>query len=462
MNNQDTIVAIATPSGMGAIAVLRLSGVEAIAIVSKVFFSKKKDAKNLSEAQGYTIHFGEIRDNNHLVDEVLVSIFRAPNSYTGEDTVEVSCHGSVYIQQALLQLFLRNGARMAEAGEFTMRSFFNGKMDLSQAEAVADLIHSENAASAQVALSQMRGGFSQELAQLREELITFASLIELELDFSEEDVEFANRAQLTTLLENIRRVLVSLSESFALGNVIKNGIPVAIVGAPNAGKSTLLNALLREERAIVSEIAGTTRDTIEDEIQLGGLTFRFIDTAGLRDTTDQIESIGIRKAYEKIDQAQIVVFIYDASRPESEIATEYAALMQRTRGKSTLVLANKSDLVNGQSRPSFLQKNQVFITLAAAKNEGVVKVTAALVNQVETAALSNNQVVVTNARHYQNLIQALSAVDRIREGMDAGISGDFLALDVREALRYLGNITGAIEVDRDILGSIFGKFCIGK
>lgn len=455
MQNNDPIIAIATPSGMGAIAMLRLSGLGVIDAVNAVFYGKK----DLSSQPGYTVHFGEIRDNDAVVDDVLITLFRAPRSFTGEDTVEISCHGSTFIQQRLLHLFLKRGIRMAEAGEFTMRGFFNGKMDLSQAEAVADLIHSENEASAKVALQQMRGGFSAELASLREQLINFASLIELELDFSEEDVEFANREQLQSLLTNIEKVVRGLSESFSLGNVIKNGIPVAIVGAPNAGKSTLLNALLRDERAIVSAIAGTTRDTIEDEIQLAGLTYRFIDTAGLRDTQDTIEQIGIRKAYEKIDQAYIVLFIYDATQDESTLQRDYDNIAARCTDKTLLVLANKTDLLPAV-KPSFMQ--HAFIPLSAAQGLGVDDLQDALANAVETDALSNNEVVVTNARHYQNLEQTLSVICRIKENMGAGVSGDFLALDVREALRYLGNITGAIEVDRDILGTIFGKFCIGK
>ncbi|MCH8546222.1 MAG: tRNA uridine-5-carboxymethylaminomethyl(34) synthesis GTPase MnmE [Cryomorphaceae bacterium] len=455
MENNQPIIAIATPSGMGAIAVLRLSGKGVIDIVDGVFHGKK----SLSQQKGYTVHFGEIKDGDQVMDEVLVTLFRAPKSFTGEDVVEISCHGSTYIQQRLLHLFIEKGVRMAEPGEFTMRGFFNGKMDLSQAEAVADLIHAESEASAKVALQQMRGGFSEELAGLREQLINFASLIELELDFSEEDVAFADRDQLHQLLDNIVKVVRSLSESFRLGNVIKNGIPVAIVGAPNAGKSTLLNALLKEERAIVSEIAGTTRDTIEDEIQLGGLTYRFIDTAGIRETQDTIESIGIKKAYEKIDLAHIVLFLFDARLPLEDIKRDYNDIKGRCKHKTLIVLANKSDL-HEVEKPAFIE--HPFINMSAATGTGTDEVLRALTNAVETNALSNNEVVVTNARHFQNLEQTLAVINRIKEGLSNGISGDFLAQDVREALRYLGNITGAIEIDRDILGTIFGKFCIGK
>jgi tRNA modification GTPase len=455
MITKDTIIAIATPPGMGAIAVLRLSGETAIAEVAAVY----KGKSDLQKAPGYSLHYGSIMDDNATLDEVIISIFRAPKSYTGEDVVEISCHGSTYIQQALLNLFLQRGVRLAEPGEFSMRSFFNGKMDLSQAEAVADLIHSESAASAKIALQQMRGGFSKELAALRDQLIYFASLIELELDFAEEDVEFANREQLQQLLDEIEAVVLRLSSSFALGNAIKNGIPVSIVGAPNAGKSTLLNALLQDERAIVSEIAGTTRDTIEDEMEIDGLRFRFIDTAGLRDTDDAIESIGIRKAYEKIQQAEIVLFLYDATKQSEEIEREYRELCARTEAKSMMVIANKSDLRQVE-KPQFIE--HPFFHVSAAQQDGLDELQNALVQMVKGSSQIGQEVIVTNARHFQNLDFTLQTVRRIRENMLMGVTGDFLALDVREALRYLGNITGAIEIDRDILGTIFGKFCIGK
>jgi tRNA modification GTPase len=455
MITKDTIIAIATPPGMGAIAVLRLSGETAIAEVAAVY----KGKSGLQKAPGYSLHYGSIMDGSATLDEVVISIFRAPKSYTGEDVVEISCHGSTYIQQALLNLFLQRGVRLAEPGEFSMRSFFNGKMDLSQAEAVADLIHSESAASAKIALQQMRGGFSKELAALRDQLIYFASLIELELDFAEENVEFANREQLQQLLDEIEAVVLRLSSSFALGNAIKNGIPVSIVGAPNAGKSTLLNALLQDERAIVSEIAGTTRDTIEDEMEIDGLRFRFIDTAGLRDTDDAIESIGIRKAYEKIQQAEIVLFLYDATKQPEEIEREYRELCARTEGKSMMVIANKSDLRQVQ-KPHFIE--HPFFHVSAAQQDGLDELQNALVQMVKGSSQIGQEVIVTNARHFQNLDLTLQTIRRIRENMLMGVTGDFLALDVREALRYLGNITGAIEIDRDILGTIFGKFCIGK
>ncbi|MDX5448491.1 MAG: tRNA uridine-5-carboxymethylaminomethyl(34) synthesis GTPase MnmE [Bacteroidota bacterium] len=460
-HREDTIVAIATPSGMGAIAVLRISGPDSISLVDSVFRNPSGTRKDLKLKPGYSVHFGAIHDGDTLIDEVLCTMFRAPHSYTGEDTVEISCHGSTFIQRELLQLFLRKGARLADPGEFTLRAFLHGKMDLSQAEAVADLIASENQASADVALRQMRGGFSKELSDLREQLIQFASLIELELDFSEEDVEFANRDQLTDLLNRIRQVLKRLQDSFALGNAIKNGIPVAIVGAPNAGKSTLLNALLKEERAIVSDIAGTTRDVIEDEIHLGGLTFRFIDTAGLRDTSDHVESIGIRKAYEKVDQASIVLYLVDLAHPPFDIADRIQQIRERAGNKPVILLGNKADRVRDET-PDWITEVDHYLPISALSGEGLEEVQQALLDQVETSALSNNEVVVTNARHYQNLVQAFEAIQRVQGGLESGISGDLLAQDVREALRYLGNITGEIDVDRDILGTIFGKFCIGK
>ena len=459
MLRNDVICALATPAGMGAIAVIRLSGENCIPLVDQVFKSPG-GKKKLALQQGYTVHFGSIIDENQVLDEVLVTLFREPHSFTGEDSVEISCHGSVLIQNKILQLLISTGARLADPGEFTMRAFMNGKMDLSQAEAVADLIAAENDAAHKVALQQMRGGFSKEIEQLREELINFASLIELELDFAEEDVEFADRSNLVALLVKINRVLLKLIQSFAVGNVIKNGIPVAIVGAPNAGKSTLLNALLNEERAIVSDIAGTTRDTIEDEIHLGGITFRFIDTAGLRDTVDEIESIGIRKAFEKIDHANVVLYLYDAANPPTDLEEHLSAILKRAGTKPVLVLANKVDSAQNVGQPAgdFAR----FLEIAAKNNQGIEELQHALLEVVGIAAISNNDVIVTNTRHYEALQKALAAVDQVIEGINHQLTTDLLAEDVREALRHLGNITGAIEVDRDILGTIFSKFCIGK
>lgn len=459
MLRNDTICALATPSGIGAIAVIRLSGESAIELTDAVFKSPN-GRKKLSEQPGYTAHFGSIVDHAEVVDEVLVTVFKAPHSFTGENSIEISCHGSPLIQNKILQLLIKTGARMADPGEFTMRAFINGKMDLSQAEAVADLIAAENEAAHKVALQQMRGGFSKEIDQLREELINFASLIELELDFAEEDVEFADRSNLSELLEKINRVLLRLIQSFAVGNVIKNGIPVAIVGAPNAGKSTLLNALLNEERAIVSDIAGTTRDTIEDEIHLGGITFRFIDTAGLRETVDEIETIGIRKAFEKIDHANVVLYLYDAANPPQDLEEHLRAIITRAKNKPVIVLANKVDRATAVSKPKADYTR--FLEISAKNKQGIEELQHALLEVVGIAAITNNDVIVTNTRHYEALQKALAAVDQVIEGIHHNLTTDLLAEDVREALRHLGNITGAIEVDRDILGTIFGKFCIGK
>ena len=459
MLRNDTICALATPSGVGAIAVIRLSGEDALTVVDAVFKSPN-EKKKLANQKGYTVHFGQILKNGEVLDEVLATVFTAPHSFTGENSVEISCHGSPLIQNKILQLLIENGARMADPGEFTMRAFMNGKMDLSQAEAVADLIAAENDAAHKVALQQMRGGFSKEIAGLREELINFASLIELELDFAEEDVEFADRTRMSGLLETISVVLLRLIQSFALGNVIKNGIPVAIVGAPNAGKSTLLNALLNEERAIVSEIAGTTRDTIEDEIHLGGITFRFIDTAGLRQTADEIESIGIRKAFEKIDQARVVLYLFDASAPPADLQTHLHEIVARAGNKPVLVLATKID--KGIADLDLDLKGLRLLNISAKTKAGIEELHHALLEVVGIAAISNNEVIVTNTRHYEALQKSLVAIDLVKEGISHQLTTELLASEVREALRHLGNITGAIEVDRDILGNIFSKFCIGK
>ena len=398
-------------------------------------------------------------DGKRMVDEVVVTLFKNPHSYTGEDVVEVSCHGSTFIQKELLHLFLRSGARMAKPGEFTLRAFVNGKMDLSQAEAVADLISSDDEASHQVALQHMRGGFSSELIELRTELINFASLIELELDFAEEDVEFANRDQLLTLLGKMDRALEKLVNSFDLGNVIKEGIPVAIVGAPNVGKSTLLNALLNEERAIVSDIAGTTRDTVEDEIHLGGLTFRFIDTAGIRETQDEIESIGIKRSLEKVDQSKVVLYLFDASEYNEEVKKNIDLLLERAVNKPVLIVANKSDKLK---QPLDLSKAyDHFLPLSAKNKKGIEDLQNALLNLIETGALKSDETIVTNSRHYEALTKSLAAIHRIQEGVHQGISGDFMAQDIREALFHLGEITGEVTTD-DLLGNIFQNFCIGK
>ncbi|MCK5443301.1 MAG: tRNA uridine-5-carboxymethylaminomethyl(34) synthesis GTPase MnmE [Maribacter sp.] len=466
----DMIIALATPSGAGAIAVIRISGTNVIHFVNPFFKSIRP--KDLTQQKSHTIHLGHIVDGNRTLDETLVSIFKGPNSYTGEDVVEISCHGSPYIQQQLIQLFLRNGCRMADAGEFTLRAFLNGKLDLSQAEAVADLIASENEASHQIAMQQMRGGFSNEIKKLRDELLNFASLIELELDFAEEDVEFADRAQFKDLLFRIRKVLKGLIDSFAVGNVIKNGIPVAIVGEPNVGKSTLLNALLNEERAIVSEIAGTTRDTIEDEISIGGIGFRFIDTAGIRDTQDVVESIGIKRTFEKMKQAQVVVYLLDASSAGSKqssfegVITEIGKIRNKYPQKPLILVGNKVD------RLSEMQRNiqdvtlnaiegATFQALSAKTGEGVEALKTQLLEFVNTGALRNNETIVSNTRHYNALLKALEEVEKVQLGMDDEISGDLLAIDIRQALYHFGEITGEITSD-DLLGNIFANFCIGK
>lgn len=456
----DPIVALATPSGAGAIAVIRVSGSDAISIGASVFQSVRN--KDLGAQKSHTLHLGHIADGEKLIDEVLVSVFKGPNSYTGENTIEISCHGSSYIQQQIIQLLLRKGCRMANPGEFTLRAFLNGKIDLSQAEAVADLISSDNEASHQIAMQQMRGGFSSEIAQLRVELLNFASLIELELDFSEEDVEFADRSQFRELLERIELVLKRLIDSFAVGNVIKNGIPVAIVGEPNVGKSTLLNALLNEERAIVSDIAGTTRDTIEDEITIGGIGFRFIDTAGIRETKDAVESIGIQRTFEKMAQAQVVVYLIDTAGADfGQANREIEKIRSQYPLKPLVVVGNKSDkLSEGQKRE--LEREIAGILLLSAKQKtGVEALKQLLLSFVNTGALRNNETIVTNTRHYDSLLKALEEIQKVRFGLQTNLSSDLMAIDIREALYHFGTITGQVTND-ELLGNIFANFCIGK
>ncbi len=470
MFSNESIIALATPAGAGAIAVIRISGQDAIQIASKHFKSIK--GKKLMEQKSHTILLGHIVDGNRVLDEVLLSVFKGPNSYTGENIIEISCHGSTYIQQEIIQLFLRNGCKTAEPGEFTLRAFLNGKIDLSQAEAVADVIASDNAASHQIAIQQMRGGFSNEIKELRAELMNFASLIELELDFAEEDVEFANRDQFQDLINRIQLVLKRLIDSFAVGNVLKNGIPVAIVGEPNVGKSTLLNSLLNEDRAIVSDIAGTTRDTIEDEISIDGIGFRFIDTAGIRETIDIVEGIGIKKTFEKIKQAQVVLFLVDGSQLTADSALEKLKIeVEKIKNlyplKSVLILVNKFDLLNEaailnlktQLKTDNLQQSTIFIS--AKMGEGVEDLKSELLSLINTGALRNNETIVTNSRHYNSLLKALEEIQKVQNGMDAGFSGDLLAIDIRQALYYFGEITGEISSD-DLLGNIFANFCIGK
>ncbi|WP_281638295.1 tRNA uridine-5-carboxymethylaminomethyl(34) synthesis GTPase MnmE [Flavobacterium marginilacus] len=470
MIQNDSIVALATPSGAGAIAIIRISGENAIAIGHSVFRSIKN--KDLTQQKSHTLHLGHIIDGQKTLDEVLVSVFKGPNSYTGENTIEISCHGSTYIQQQIIQLLLRKGCRMADAGEFTLRAFLNGKLDLSQAEAVADLISSDNEASHQIAMQQMRGGFSNEIAKLREELLNFASLIELELDFAEEDVEFADRAQFHELLNRIEFVLKRLIDSFAVGNVIKNGIPVAIVGEPNVGKSTLLNALLNEERAIVSEIAGTTRDTIEDELVIGGIGFRFIDTAGIRETADVVESIGIKKTFEKIDQAQVVLYLADGRQLSvNEKLDNLLIEINKTQNlypqKPILVIINKKDLLSKEMTEVIEAKlatnNQQpkTIYISAKERIGVDDLKNELLSFVNTGALRNNETIVTNTRHYDSLLKALDEIQKVKFGLESNLSSDLMALDIKEALYQFGMITGQVTND-ELLGNIFANFCIGK
>lgn len=471
MLSQDTIVALATPSGAGAIAIIRISGKDALTIAASLFESVS--GKDILKQKTHTIHLGHIFDGAKVYDQVLLSIFKGPNSYTGENVIEISCHGSTYIQQQIIQLLLRKGCKMAEPGEFTLRAFINGKLDLSQAEAVADLISSENEASHQIAMQQMRGGFSNEIAKLREELLNFASLIELELDFAEEDVEFADRTQFHELLERIEFVLKRLIDSFAVGNVIKNGIPVAIVGEPNVGKSTLLNALLNEERAIVSEIAGTTRDTIEDELVINGIGFRFIDTAGIRETADIVESIGIKKTFEKIEQAQVVVYLLDSSQisdfrlQTSEnsrlhtIKIEVEKIRNQFPLKPLVIIGNKADMLTESQIENLKSEIPEILLISAKENTNIEDLKNQLLSFVNTGALRNNETIVTNTRHYDSLLKALEEIQKVKFGLQTGISSDLMAIDIRQALYYFGEITGQVTND-ELLGNIFANFCIGK
>ena len=464
MIQNDTIIALATPSGIGAIAVIRLSGEKAIDIVD-VFFTSIRKNKLLKNQKTHSIHLGYIVNKEHIIDEVLVSIFKNPNSYTGENVVEISCHGSTFIQQEIIQLFLKNGCRLADAGEFTLRAFLNGKMDLSQAEAVADLIASNSAASHQMAMQQMRGGITNELKDLRAKLLDFAALIELELDFSGEDVEFADRTKFRELVAKITIVLKRLIDSFSVGNALKNGIPVAIIGEPNVGKSTLLNTLLNEERAIVSEIAGTTRDAIEDEIIIDGVAFRFIDTAGIRETTDVVETIGIKKAYEKAENAQLIISLINSEKfkmQNSKFKVEIEEIKKRFQHKKVLFIVNKIDTLSVKEI-ALLQSEIEDVMLISAKNKtGIEDLKKELTSLVNLGALSNNETIVTNSRHFEALNNALQAIISVQIGIDMEITTDLFSIDIRECLRHLGTITGEYDVDKDILGHIFSNFCIGK
>ena len=463
MLEQDTIIALATPSGSGAIAVIRISGVDAIDKVSPHF--RAASARELTSCESHTVHLGWLYKGERLLDEVLVTLFRAPRSYTGENVIEISCHGSQYIQQEILQFFLKQGCRMARAGEFTLRAFLHGKMDLSQAEAVADLIASENEASHLLALRQMRGGYSSEIQELRNQLIHFASMITLELDFSGEDVEFADRSAFRRLLVELHGLLKRLIDSFAMGNVIKKGIPIAISGQPNVGKSTLLNALLKEEKAIVSDIAGTTRDAIEDEITLNGIGFRFIDTAGIRETQDTVERIGIERTLEKMEMARILIYMMDAAElTDSNLTrarTESEELFQKYPDKPIVLLVNKIDRVSTKLRDEIGAALPKALFISAKTGEGLEQLQQELLGFIETGFLRNEDPVVSNSRHYEALIKAQEAILRVQEALDEEVPSDLLSIDINQALFHLGEITGEITSD-DLLGNIFANFCIGK
>lgn len=464
MNDQTVICAIATAPGMGAIAVIRLSGKGCIEICDRIFVSPSH--KKLIDVLPNTIHFGKIVNKEELIDEVLISVFHAPHSFTGEDSIEISCHGSVYIQQRILQLLISSGARLAAPGEFSQRAFLNGKMDLSQAEAVADLIASSSAAAHKMALSQMRGGFSDELMKLRMELLHITSLLELELDFSEEDVEFADRSELRSIAIGIDTLISRLCASFSLGNVIKNGIPVAIVGNTNVGKSTLLNAMLKEDRAIVSDIEGTTRDVIEDTINLQGITFRFIDTAGIRHTDDRVENMGIERTFTKIEQARIVLLLIDATKDTEQFLPYYTQVKEHLGPDTRLViLLNKTDQTDSTdmilSQITSLSSGEKILPIAAKTGYNIHHLVNELVSTINLNALHSGDVIVSNARHYEALSHARLAIERVITGLDSNISGEFISQDIRECLHYLGEITGQITTD-EVLGNIFKNFCIGK
>lgn len=457
---QDDIIALATPAGVGAIAILRLSGQHCIQIVNQVF-----KGKNLEKQASHTIHFGTICDNDLVLDEVLVSVFVAPNSFTKENSVEISCHASPYIIQQITQLFIKKGVRLAKAGEFTKRAFLNGRFDLAQAEAVADLIAADSELAHRTALNQMRGGFSLKIKHLREKLIHFASMIELELDFGEEDVEFADRKLLTSLVNELQSIIKHLIQSFAVGNVIKNGVPTVIAGKPNAGKSTLLNALLNEEKAIVSEIAGTTRDVIEDELVIEGITFRFIDTAGLRQTNDPIEKIGVQRTEQKMKQASIILYLFDVNDNFTEELSKIKIDLD-AQNIPFLMIGNKIDRLENQE----LIKNKILdlgfsenqiVFISAEKKLYLENLQNALLRMVNLDSFKNENTIVTNIRHYESLLHTQESLFDVLNGISSGITGDLLALDIRNALYHLGEITGEITND-DLLANIFSKFCIGK
>ncbi len=454
--NNDTICALSTANGIGAIAVIRVSGAQALAIVSAIF------SKDLNVVATHTAHFGRIRNGEEIIDEVLLTVLHGGKSFTGEPTVEIACHGSTYIQQQILQLLIEQGCRTAQPGEFTMRAFMNGKMDLSQAEAVADLISSQSKRAHQVAMNQLRGSFSNELRDLREKLIHFASLVELELDFAEEDVEFADRTELKALVKEVLTYIQKLIRSFDLGNALKNGVPVAIVGAPNTGKSTLLNQLLGEERAIVSDIAGTTRDVIEETLNIDGILFRLIDTAGIREglsdsDSDKIEAIGIERSKQKIQQAQLVLVLADATRKDvHEVAAWASEIQANNPDKHVLLVLNKTDV-----QQVTLTENVPSLSLSALTGAGISELSTWMVAQITQGVDIQQEVIVTNARHVEELQKTAVALQAASEGLENGTTGDFIAMDIRQGMYHLGNITGDISTD-DLLGNIFSKFCIGK
>ncbi|MDR2917406.1 MAG: tRNA uridine-5-carboxymethylaminomethyl(34) synthesis GTPase MnmE [Tannerella sp.] len=462
MINDNTICAISTPPGIGGIAVIRVSGPDAFGICDKLFVAAKPIPEGtLADRPANTVVYGSIRRDGEILDDVLVSVFRAPYSYTGEDTVEISCHGSFYIQQQLMQWLIESGAYQARPGEFTQRAFMNGKMDLSQAEAVADLISSTSSGMHRLAMNQMRGGFSDELKQLRAQLLDFVSLVELELDFSDhEELEFADRAELRVLAGKIRNKIKDLADSFAAGNAIKNGIPVAIIGKPNVGKSTLLNALLNEERAIVSDIPGTTRDTIEETLYIEGQLFRFIDTAGLRDTTsDRIEELGIRRSFEKAEKASVILYLFDLTQEEPEELVPISQWLQKFN-KPILMIGTKNDIA--RRSPIHTSGNVQAIHISCKAPADIERVKNYIVHIANVHKVTDNEVIVTNVRHYEALCRAGESIERVMEGLDNNLSGDLLAQDIRECLHFLGEITGGEIATDEILGNIFSKFCIGK
>lgn len=458
----DTICAISTAPGCGGIAVIRVSGPDALVICNTIF-SPHNPAKSLLTQKTYTLCYGSILRGKDTIDDVMVALFRAPHSFTGEDTVEITCHGSIYIQQQILQLLIEKGCRLAHPGEYTQRAFLNGKMDLSQAEAVADLIASTSSGQHRLAFNQMRGGFSHELKRLRDQLLNLTSLMELELDFSDhEELEFADRSELQTLAKQIEETLARLVHSFSVGNAVKNGVPVAIVGETNAGKSTLLNALLNEEKALVSDIHGTTRDAIEDTVNIQGVLFRVIDTAGIRETHDIIETMGIERSFKAIERADIILWVIDQTEAEKQIATLSDKICPLCEGKTLIFILNKSDLSSSQSSIGNGQSSvNKTLSLSAKRKEGLDELRTHLIEAAHLPALSSSDIIVTNVRHYEALTHALESIHRVQESLSTGLSGDFISQDLRECIFHLSNIVGEMTTD-EVLKSIFSRFCVGK